>query len=103
MRRLSAAVSGPVLTLGRDGMGENASEVDFDSWVSYICAHIDDRAGFSVEVETRGARDVQSDAVTGATDEERERGAEAKAAMWDDWCAEGVSSDRVIAEAAAQE
>jgi len=77
------------LVLGRDGMGD-ADEADFDSWVSYVCAHIDERAGFAVEVETRGARDVQSDAVTGGTDEARETVAEAKAAMWDEWCAQGA-------------
>lgn len=28
------------LTLGRDGMGDEASEEDFDAWVSYVEEHI---------------------------------------------------------------
>jgi hypothetical protein len=81
------------IVLGRDGLGD-ASEADFDSWVSYVSANIDERAGFEVEVDTRGERDVQSDEITG-NDEQRETIGETVAALWEDWCAEGAPSVEV--------
>lgn len=31
----------PILILGRDGMGEGATEEDFACWTLYVCAWID--------------------------------------------------------------
>jgi hypothetical protein len=78
------------LVLGRDGMGE-ADEEDFDTWVAYVCDRIDERAGVVVDVDVRAPRDVQSDEIRGGTDEQRTAVAEAKAALWDDWCSEGAA------------
>jgi hypothetical protein len=74
------------LILGRDGMGDDASEDDFASWVSYVCEQIDGRAGFTVDVEERPRRDMQTDMILSATRGQREIIGEAKEALWDAWC-----------------
>jgi hypothetical protein len=75
------------LVLGRDGMGD-ANEEDFEAWVAYVCARIDERAGFEVDVDEQPARGGQNDTIEGGTDEQRETIAEVKRSLWDDWCAE---------------
>lgn len=79
-----------MLVLGRDGMGNDATEADYDAWVSYVCERIDDATGLMVDVETRGPRDVQTDVISGVSDDERTIVEEAKASLWDDWCAAGA-------------
>jgi hypothetical protein len=80
----------PTLLLGRDGIGDGADEDNFQSWVAYVCARIDERCGFEVDVDTRGQRDVQSDDIRGGTDEQREAIADAKRSLWDEWCSDGA-------------
>jgi hypothetical protein len=82
-------MSTPVLVLGRDGMG-GGDEADFDAWVAFVCKRIDARAGFEVDVDVRGSRDVQSDEIVGGTDEEREIIDEAQEALWEEWCSAGA-------------
>jgi hypothetical protein len=53
------------LTLGRDGMGDNADEADFDAWVSYVTDRINEESDCDVTVEVRGPRDVQDDDIRG--------------------------------------
>lgn len=78
----------PLLILGRDGMGADATEADFDAWVSFVCDHIDDACGFEVDVDYRHRREVQSDVIVRAGDDETIRVIwEAKQALWDRWCA----------------
>jgi hypothetical protein len=77
--------------LGRDGLGPNATEQDFDAWVAYASQRVglDHRLCHVVKVEARGSRGVQSDFYIG----EQETVDEARAAVraaWDQWCAEGV-------------
>ena len=79
-------MSDATITLGRDGMGEQADEADFDAWVSYVCAHIDEATGLDVDVEVRGARDVQDDAITGMDD--RQPIHDAIQSLWDAFCAD---------------
>jgi hypothetical protein len=74
--------------LGRDGMGD-ATEEEFARWVAFVCAHIDDAAGFEVEVDERGARDVQDGAVY-ADEDDRVVVEEAVEALWNRWCSEGM-------------
>ena len=92
------------LVLGRDGLGESTDR-DFDAWVAYVSAHIDERAGFTVDVDVAWPRDVQDDRVVGGTDEQRQAVVEAKASIWDDWCADGaaghVSRYRIVSDAGA--
>lgn len=77
------------LILGRDGMGDS-TEADYDSWVSYVCAHIDEASGHNVTVEERGTRDVQSDDVRGDAEDVIEAVRDAKWRLWEQWCAEGA-------------
>jgi hypothetical protein len=74
------------LTLGRDGMGHDATEDDFDSWVGFVAENIDSRTGLDVAVEVRSPRDVQDDAIQGS-DAALEIIREAKATLWNEWCA----------------
>lgn len=80
----------PVLVLGRDGMGADATEEDYGRWVEHVGDRIDERCGFSVCIEGRLRRDVQSDVVTHATDEQEQIILEAKQSLWEEWCAAGA-------------
>jgi hypothetical protein len=92
--------TGITLILGRDVMGPNATEVDFDSWVAYVCDRIDAACGFVVEVSERAARaSLQANEVRGATEDEQATIEDAKQDLWDDWCA----GKRQPAEASARE
>lgn len=77
------------VTLGRDGMGANATNADFESWVAFVSARIDAACGFEVSVKCHGRRDVQTDAFTG-DDVQCETMREAVASLWNQWCAEGA-------------
>jgi hypothetical protein len=85
-----AASTKATLILGRDGMGPHATDWHFHTWAIYVCEHIDEACGFEVEVMMRGYHDVQDDEISG-DDEARTIVQEAKARLWDDWCAEGAS------------
>jgi hypothetical protein len=80
---------GPGVVLGRDGMGNDADESDFDAWVAYVCDRIDTACGFAAEVESRVGIEVQSDRYYG-TDEQRATLREAVASLWNAWCSEGA-------------
>ena len=67
---------------------DSANESDFDSWVDYVCQHIDDAAGFPVAVDIRLPRDVQTDAISGGTHDQLVAMAEAKRELWLRWCAD---------------
>jgi hypothetical protein len=71
---------------GRDGMGLDATEKDFDSWVSYVCEHIDATTDKNVQVETRGKRDVQDDQYVGDYDNDVHNAVQV---LWERWCAVG--------------
>jgi hypothetical protein len=73
------------VVLGRDGMGDDADESDFDAYCAHISAHIDERCGFAVEVEIAEKRDVQSNRVF-ADDAQRVR--DALTTLWDEFCAD---------------
>lgn len=75
------------LVLGSDGMGENATDEDFDAWVQFVCDRIDERCGFEVDVDVCDG----DDSVYVGDDEDAAsvvRGA--KAALWREWCAAGA-------------
>lgn len=73
------------LILGRDGMGELATEADYDAWVTFVCERIDDATGLDVNVEERGAQDVQDDTIRGyAGDEQPIR--DALETLWNEFC-----------------
>lgn len=78
------------LVLGRDGMGADATESDFEAWVAYVCDRMDSRVGFGVDIQERGPRDIQSDAIESGSEAQQSAVAEAKAALWHDWCAAGA-------------
>lgn len=79
----------PVLILGRDGFGATPTEDEFTRWVDFVCERIDAAAGFEVDVKERRERDVQTDAITRANDEQREAIDRAKQNLWQQWCAAG--------------
>ena len=72
--------------LGRDGMGAEATEADFYAWVAYVCEHIDEATGQNVDVEIRGVRDVQDDAVRGTLDPQPIR--DVLQSLWEAFCAD---------------
>lgn len=74
--------------LGRDGMGDAADEDDFDAWVAYVTERIDAASGLDVDVQTRGARDVQSTGYPGAMDDEAQTLRDALVTLWADFCAD---------------
>ena len=56
-------MSAVTIVLGRDGMGSEADEADFDAWVAYVERRIPELTSVDVTVEERGSRDVQEDAI----------------------------------------
>lgn len=74
------------LILGRDGMGDHATEADYRAWVDYVCSNIDVACGFTVDVDLRDPKDVQKDEIEGGGDAQRSIIEEAKAYLWDKWC-----------------
>lgn len=80
--------------LGRDGMGEQATEEDYDSYVDLVCERIDDLCGFEVNVEVPATREVQATRITGYDSEsERQTVSDALVTLWEAWC----SGDRAEA------
>ena len=75
------------ITLGRDGMGELATEDDFDAWCDYVCKRIDEVTGMSVVVDVRAKRDVQTDDIDC---DDRETIYRAIQSLWNEFCADGV-------------
>jgi hypothetical protein len=75
----------PTLILGRDGMGAEMTEDDFEKWDVFVSERIDKACGFEVDVVLRGKRDIQTDRIEG-TDEQRETIHEAKQSLWEQWC-----------------
>jgi chorismate mutase len=92
-------MSAITLTLGRDGMGNDATEADFGAWVGYVCDHIDAACGLEVDVDEALPRDVQSTTIRGASLDEADTIRQAVSDLWEQWCAEGatVSDERVAA------
>jgi hypothetical protein len=76
----------PLLVLGRDGMGAEATEEDFDNWVAYVTDRIGKACGFEVDVSVRGPRHVQDDRISWVDPEQRETIHEAKQSLWEQWC-----------------
>ena len=76
------------LILGRDGMGSEADEADFEAWVDYVTKRIDERSGLDVTIEIRGARDVQDDKISADSDEDEHSLNNAKQVLWGDFCAD---------------
>lgn len=80
-----------LLTLGREGMGPDASEADFVAWVDYVKKNIDVK-GARVEIATRPVHGVQSTVfrpmagdATGSAVEGRV--GNALDALWETFCA----------------
>jgi len=75
-------------------------EADFDAWISYVAAHLDEEVGFEVDVEAfaftgRGAGGDE-DEVSGATDDQGEAIHEALShTLWDRGC--GDNFDQPLA------
>jgi hypothetical protein len=76
------------LIMGRDGMGPESDEADFEAWVDYVSERIDERSGCDVTIEIRGSRDVQDDKISADSEEGARSINDAKQAIWDEFCAD---------------
>jgi hypothetical protein len=76
---------GASITLGRDGMGDDATEADFESYVAFVVDEIDEACGFPVEVTVRGPRDVQGNSYRGDTQDDVDAVRDACQLLWDRW------------------
>lgn len=92
-------------TLHADGMGEGATEADYDGWVAYVCDRIDEESGHEVSVRAERYGVAGDDTVTtddrGDDSEVREAVREALRSLWDSWCADGWNA--WMAERAARD
>lgn len=82
----------PYVILGRDGMGELATEDDFDSYVSLVCRRIDDICEFVCDVDVAQPRDVNGNRIMAETDDQESAIKEALVTIWDEWCS-GIADD----------
>ena len=86
-------MSAATVILGRDGMGDGATEADFEEWVAYVEEWIDADCGFEVRVAARSAIEIQCDRVeTGGDEVAEETIRVAIADLWERWCSEGAAS-----------
>ena len=80
------------LTLGRDGLGFGATERDFQDWVAWVTAGIDDMTGLNVDVDTRAERDgVQCDLIV-ADGEDKYLIQDALVTLWESFCGDEVAA-----------
>jgi hypothetical protein len=86
----------PTLILGREPMGPNATENDYDAWVAYVVAHLGETCGFDVEVIRRpDGTGLQTNDIRGGTDSERYEMAVALHNVWHQWCSDGAPTVKV--------
>lgn len=78
------------VTLSSYNMGDDATEEDFDSWVSFVVRKIDEACGFEVSVETKKFGETGGDEIN-ATRGKRETIEEALRSIWEAWCAQGTT------------
>lgn len=82
------------LTLGRDGMGPDATEADFSNWCSFVLDRICEVTALpEIEVEPARLCDVQVNRITGADLEEQRIIQDALADLWDEWCSAGAPAE----------
>ena len=72
-------------------MGPYATEADFDAWVRYVAANIDEATGLDVTVDAfqfagRGAGGDEDEISGWETEEDRETIGEALEALWERGC-----------------
>jgi hypothetical protein len=91
-RLTKAAVIQAHVELGRDGMGDDADEADFEAWMTYVADKIDDATGMCVTVSARRRGDVQTNAVSTQLDRDDEpeigRLERALESLWEAFCAD---------------
>lgn len=77
-----ATVTLPRVTLGRRGLG-----ADYDRWCAYACLHLDESAGFVVNIVQS---DSQADEIILCTEDQRHAIASALEGIFDAWRALGA-------------
>jgi hypothetical protein len=93
-------VSGPSVKLTAYNTGFT-DETDFDAWIAYVAAHIDETVGFDVEVDafafTGRNAGGEHDEITGATDEQEIAIKEAISyTLWDQGCADNFDQQMAV-------
>lgn len=79
------------IVLSACGMGELATEADFDAWASYVAAHIEERTALDVAVDQHafsGPRAWSEDTIRGADADQREAIVGAIQSLWENFCAD---------------
>jgi hypothetical protein len=87
---VNAATPTPLIILHADGLGEDATEADFDAWAAFVDAEIDKRCGFDVTVEQARFGVADRDQIRHTTDAQEQVIREALIEIWNDWCAQGA-------------
>lgn len=78
------------LHLTSDGMGNEATEADYDAFVAFVCRHIDEAAGQEVDVDAARWGSPGNDRVTGVDRDVAAKINEAAQDLWNRWCSEGA-------------
>lgn len=99
LREEDARMSKVTITLGRDGMGDDASEADFEAWTSYVANRIDDLTGLDVTVDERRRGDVQETAIDADDDVDEQSIHDAIETLWAEFCADPSAWPARTAEA----
>lgn len=74
--------------LGRDGMGDNATETDFENYANFICTNIDSKVGKFVDVYIAGKEDVQENQIRCSDSELKQTVENILQDLWNEWCAQ---------------
>ena len=77
------------VTLSAGGMGDGATEADYNAYVAFVEEHLAQRVAFPVDVDAeRYGIDLSEDVIRGAEEEERDAIREALQALWGEFCAD---------------
>lgn len=76
------------VTLTSYNMGDDATEADYNSWTEFVCRHIDERAGFEVNVEIERFGTAGNDTFVGNLNEGQleELRHLVQIELWEEWC-----------------
>jgi hypothetical protein len=85
----------PMVTITSTNMGEKCTVADHVAWFAYFTATIEEKCGFPVNTSLSAFGDGAQDSIVGASDFARQIIWQARAFLWQEWCA-GVRIEHMV-------
>ncbi len=81
------------VTLTSYNMGLDATEADFDGWISFVSEKLPERVSFEVEIDADRFGTAGDDRISNADDDQRETLRDLLGnILWNEWCSAGAPS-----------